>query len=189
MTTDQYIAKIQGKIKELQTNNKPFAIAVNSTMALQSHRIFIEGKNSSGSDLGNYNTTNPLYVNPKKASPKAFPVKGKPEANRNIKDRKTGWFESYASFKRTIGQKTDKVRPHLFGDLESDFRNAPVNSTASKPTKVNTNEYITVLRRTKNPKKVEGLEKKYGVFTDLTQQERAAFFRVNEFELRKFMAS
>ena len=46
MMTDEYISKLKGKLKQLEQFNKPFAIAVNSTMALQANRIFIQGKNS-----------------------------------------------------------------------------------------------------------------------------------------------
>lgn len=198
MTTDQYIAKLQGKIKELQANNKPFAIAVNSTMALQSNRIFIEGKNSSDNLLGQYNTTSPLYINPNK-SPRAGSSKpkgieglnpptgktGKTEF-KDGKKHKTTYVNNYKEYRNRIGRRIDKVDITLTSDLQFDFRNA---TRGVKPTKVNTNEYITVLKRTLNPKKVEGLEKKYGVFTNLTIKEREAFYKVNSYELRKFMAA
>lgn len=200
MTTDQYISKLQGKIKELEKQNKPFEIAVRSTMALQSNRIFIEGKNSSGSSLGQYDTTLPMYINPLKA-PRAtgkkikgieglMPPTGKngDTVFKNGEPHKTTYVKNYKDYRNRIGRRVDRVDITLSGDLQSDFRNS-VSTTKVTPTKVNTNEYITVIRRPLNTKKIEGLEKKYGVFTNLTTQEREAFYKVNEFELRKFMAS
>lgn len=197
MTTDQYIAKLQGKIKELQTNNKPFAIAVNSTMALQSHRIFIDGKKSDGSNIGQYDTKHPLYVNPTKA-PRGTgdkvkkieglnPPKGKhgDTVFKNGKKHKSTYLNNYKEFRNRMGKRIDRVDLTLTSDLQFDFRNA---KKGVKPTKINTNEYHTVLKRPLNPKKVEGLETKYGVFTMLTTGERENFYKVVDFELRKFMA-
>lgn len=222
MTTEEWIAKQRRLITELKTKNAPLELAARSTMALQAHRIFIDGENSSGGSIGQYDSEHPIYVNPEYAPRKTadkikgidglLPTRGNPSASliedtegehtfiaatahRGVKGTKAGdthrttWVKSYKEFKRRIGQKNDKVRLHLSGDFESDFRNAPVDSAAVNPKKISVNEYQTVLKRDENVDKLRGLTVRFGVFSNLTKFERSEFLRVNSFELRKLMAS
>lgn len=200
MTTEEWIAKQRRLITELKTKNAPLELAARSTMALQAHRIFIDGENSSGGSIGQYNSTDPFYIDPdyspRKSPDKAKGIEGLQRKGKtgetvfkNGRPHKTSFQKSYKDFKRNIGQKNDKVRLHLSGDFESDFRNAPVDSSAVNPKKISVNEYQTVLKRDENVDKLRGLTVRFGVFSNLTKFERSEFLRVNSFELRKLMAS
>lgn len=123
MKGSEYFKELQ-KAYTQENLNKAILSAALTVNADMSERIFVDGKASDGSDIGKYNTTEELYVNPKNA-PKKFPTKGK-EGNAKFKDgtpHKTGYFESYAEFRKKVGRKTNKVNLVLFGALQSNLSN------------------------------------------------------------------
>lgn len=130
MAASNYFKDMQKRLTEqhLQKAILASALTVNADM---SERIFVDGKAADHSQIGEYNTTDPLYVNPKMA-PKKFPTKGKPIDGKagktkfaNGEPHKTGYFDSYASFRKKVGRKTNKVNLVLFGVLQSDFSKGP----------------------------------------------------------------
>lgn len=199
MSTQEYIAKQKRIFQELKDKNKPLEIAARTSMAATAHRIFIKGENSSGGAIGQYNSSDPFYINPdyapRKTANKAKGIaglqrKGKTGESKfkNGKSHKTSYQKSYKDFKKNIGQKNDRVRPHLSGDLESDFRNAPVDSTLVKPKRINANEYQVSLTRDGNADKMAGLQKRFTKFVSPTKSERDLFTRTAQFELKKMFA-
>lgn len=87
-------------------------------------RIHEQGLAADGSDIGQYDKTTPLYVNPLN-SPKSFPVKGKTGKTKFEKTglpHRTRYFESYNEFKTYIGRnELGKVNLSLSGQLASQF--------------------------------------------------------------------
>ena len=188
MTTDQFIKKMEAKLAEITKDNKPLLIAVKTVMALQSKRIFLDGKNSENSDIGKYKGGE-IYVSPKfpkgatRSLPK-FPLKGKGGKSKfeNGNSHKTGYFESYLSFKETIGRnkRVKSVDLILTGDLSRDWANAEVVSNVV-PRKISANHYQVTLKD-KNWVKVE---ENYSKTFDLSTQEKETFLKVLNFELKK----
>jgi hypothetical protein len=145
-------------------------------------RIFTEGKNANDTDIGSYNDSNEIYVNPRN-SPRNFPATGK--TGRSIfsgggnkgKKHTTGYFESYKKFRETVGRKSDKVNLVLFGNLQSDFGKGVIN--------IDEATYASGVSREENSKKIEGFNKKYGPIFRLTPGERTNFKQVLAFEVRE----
>jgi hypothetical protein len=143
------------------------AITINADM---SERIFVNGKNSNGSQIGSYNTEGPLYVNPANA-PKKFPPKGKEGKTKfsNGKSHKTGYFESYAEYRKKVGRPVDKVNLNLFGILESDFSKGPTVSGNS----------VVITVNSSNAEKIVSQEKRFGAkIFSLTKQEKIKYRRM-----------
>lgn len=187
MTTLEYIESLKKKLKAIE-ENKPLLIAVRDVVAEQVQRIFIRGENASGSPIGAYNSTDPLYVNPKN-SPQSFSPAGKPGAERNVTNRQTRWFASYKDFRGKVGRETGRVNLSLNNDLQSDFSSQIVKgkntSAPHNPVKISNNEYHTTLKREINVKKKSGMEGKYGEIFRLTSKEKDRFRTTVEFEYNK----
>lgn len=180
MTPEQYTERLKC-IKEKLAEGIFFEKAVRDNLAQRSKRIFTDGLNSAGSQIGKYDTTKPLYVNPVSQSPKKFPTKGKTGKTKfaNGKAHKTGFFNSYASFRAEIGRESVNKNYQLFGNLKSNFENASRGEV--QPIKVNNLEYIVGLDRENSLKKA-GLEKKDGRVFPLTSGEKQSFFKVASYE-------
>ena len=116
-------------------------------------RIHERGEAADGSDIGQYNTTNPLYVNPKN-SPRGFVPVGKRGAVKFKSaglPHKTRYFDSYKDFRTEIGRPVDKVNLSLSGQLNSQF---VVIATDDG--------YGLGWNNSEMPERAEGLTKKYG---------------------------
>src|SRR5690606_31005031 len=102
----EYIASQNERFEKFQ-NGEALELAVRDTHAKQVQRIFVDGKNSSDSQIGKYNTTDPLYVNPKNA-PKNTSVRGKYGQNTfsNGNKHKTTYFGSYSEFRQSQGRES-----------------------------------------------------------------------------------
>jgi hypothetical protein len=149
-------------------------IAAIDTHVKMADRIFVKGLNADNKQIGTYNSTKELYVNPKKA-PKSFTTKGKSGKTKfeNGKNRQTGYFESYAEYRSKVGRLTDKVNLVLFGNLQSDFLRVPI--------KTGKNKFSSTVTRN-NSGKVDGAQDKYGNVFSLTKQERNNCVEVLKFE-------
>lgn len=105
-TTDQYINKLNKDIQSLFQAKKQMAEGVYESIRLMDKRIFDQGKNADGSDIGSY-SSKPLYVNPLNPNnPKKFATKGKfgQSKYKNGKPHKTAFFSSYGAYKTAIGR-------------------------------------------------------------------------------------
>lgn len=189
MTIDQFIARQRKKIEAVK--QKALRIAAYDTHRKMANRIFVDGEASNESLIGSYNTTNPLYVNPRN-SPKSFPTGGKtgnsklsntektPTGRRKKVKHKTAFFYSYRDFKRTIGQPTDRVRLNLFGRMQSDF--------ISGFRKVSTTEYVVSFKEPINLKKARGQERRFGkVIFRISAAERKAFNDTMRLEIKRIL--
>lgn len=178
MTTDEFIKKQQSKIDIIIKKNNPLLMAVRSVMALQSNRIFTKGLNKSGSPIGSY-MGGELYVSLER-SPKKFNPKGKPGSNVEKKNRKTGYFQNYLTYKQTIGKNKNiqTVDLKLSNELNRSWANGKVSNP--KATKVNVHQYNVELSEN-NINKVE----RYGVneVFGLSKSEKDAFLKVLNDEL------
>jgi hypothetical protein len=169
MTTQEYIANQHRAIQKL-ASGLPIAIAAQDTHVKMVERIFEEGKQKDGSKK-KYNSTDPLYVNPKN-SPKSFPVKGKNGKTKfeNGESHKTGYFESYKDYRAKIGRETGFVNLNLFGLLQSDFSKGVI--------KVDNLKYVSTVTNEANKGKLDKFEK----YFELTPEEKQNFKEVAEFE-------
>jgi len=168
ITLRELIETMGDNIEKIESG-KSLGIAVVSVTAEMGTRIFAKGLDSNADKIGNYNSTNPIYVNPNK-SPKKFATKGKTGETtfENGKKHKTGFFKSYKDFRGAIGRENSFVNIDLSGDLKSDF-----NSSVQR---VSNTKYEQVLKR--NGGKSLGLEKKYGDIFALTTEENLQFLEI-----------
>lgn len=194
MTTEEYIEKQRRAFTKIIEKDIPLQRAVKDTLAKQVTRIFVEGKNSSNSNIGQYDTERALYVDPNKAPRKTGdklkgieglePTVGKHGDHEfaDGKPHKTTYVHNYKDFRNRIGRRIDKVDLFLSGDLKSDMSNSKTGVT---PVQINTHEYVTGLKRESNVKKLSGLEKKYGDISALTTEEKKNFkdIATKEFQL------
>lgn len=181
MTVKEYNANLDKFLINIEKLNVPLGKAVQSSVQQIGNRIFDEGKKSDSSDIGQYNTTDPLYVNPKLAPNGGAikPTKGKGGEHlfKNGKEHKTTYIESYKAYQGLMGKKNDKVYLKNTNSLQSDFRKG---NTA---TKINANKYTIQLDRKENEGKIDGLNEKYGMITDPMSKEVADFERNVNLEL------
>lgn len=203
MTEEEIIAKQKKMFQDIIEKDIPLQRAVRDTLQKQVTRIFIDGKNSAGGNIGQYDTTRSLYVNPDLAPSKFKPQgknedkplttkvqrknkKGKVVTSRvsiksDFTERKTKFFPHYKAFREEVNRPTDKVNLDLTSDLRFDFS----NSTGSvNPVQVNTHEYQVGFKRPHNAKKAEGHEDKYGKVYHNTDAEVQNFFTVSAKEFK-----
>jgi len=189
MSPSQLADQLRAKIDDLKRNNRPLKLATASAVAEMSERIFTRGENVAGQTF-QYNSTNPIYVDPKD-SPKKFPTKGKNGKTTfaNGESHKTGYFDSYKSYKKAIGQKTDHVHFALHNDLKFDFENTRSEGDKPSAIRMSVNEYQVKLERPLNAEVAEGLEagtnKKvgYGPIFRMSQKEITMYYDILEKEL------
>lgn len=178
MTTDQYIAKTRQKIAILK-QGKIISIAAQDTHVMMAERIFDKHHNAQDEKIGSYNSSNEIYINPKN-SPKGFPKKGKDGKSKfkNGEEHKTGYFESYKTFREKMGRQTNEVDLKLFGRLQSDFTKG-----------VQKKDNITYISGVNHDSeaKIEGITEKYGNVFRLTPKERTNFKQVLAFESFKIL--
>lgn len=166
----EYIASQKERFERLE-NGEALEIAVRDTHAKQVQRIFVDGKNSDDSQIGKYNTTDPLYVNPKNA-PKNTPTKGKTgkDTFANGQKHKTTYFESYSDFRASQGRESGNVNLNLFGNLRSAFSNGLF--------KVSEREWVVAIPGGEYDK-LDGNEKRFGSkISALTKEEHNNFIKV-----------
>jgi hypothetical protein len=187
MTVEEYNMKLKAFVQGLEKFNRPFEVAVQSTTQLIGNRIFSKGEKSDGSNIGQYDTKSPLYVNPDKVpSAKGLrPTKGKTGEHKfkNGKEHKTTYVNNYKELRNRIGRRIDKVNLILSGDLQSDWRNANTLSQKATAIKISTNEFVISLRRDINQKKMEGFNNKYGTISNTSKKERDNLYKVAQKEL------
>lgn len=190
MTPAEYAAELELKIAELQGLNRPFRLAVYSTVGKMSRRIFVDGQNDQGQTF-QYNSTDPIYVSDARQK-KVLTGKGKDGSDTFKSGKKKGqkhkstYFDSYKAFREQLGLKSDKVVWILNDDLKSDYLNAKDVQNAS-PIEVSANEYRQVIR-SENIEKYAGLSKRYGSFLNLSSSEIKYFYDINEKELALFLS-
>lgn len=202
MTIEEFIIKTNKLKEQILADDEPLKLAAYSVLAIQSERIFTKGQNSDGA-THQYNSTDPLYVNPKDSPGKKFKPRGKPKKEgqkgatkittkikfggrgfssgksskvESERERKTKWFPSYKAYREEIGFKTNFVNLQLSGELKSDFENP--QGKEPTPTQVDVHEYIIKLNKDLSTKKVEKFNDKYGNVFGLSKFEIEEFYRI-----------
>ena len=172
MTIKQFIEKQNKRLKEIE-KGKAFGEAVANSHAKQVPRIFEQGIKSDGSKIGQYDSTDPLYVNPKTA-PKSFATKGKTgkSAFKNGKKHKTGYFTSYKAFRAKQGRETSFVNLRLFGRLQQDY--------SAGLRRVSPLKWVAEVKTNESADKIEGNKKRFGLTFALTKKEKTAFIKDQE---------
>lgn len=187
LTLEQHFRKMRKQAQELKRKNVPLEIAARTTHALITNRIFHEGKNSSGSRIGSYNTTTELWASDENLR-RAGTHRGK-----TGNPTKTSYYKSYKDLKRQQGFNANVVNLRMKNELQSDFANARIAEGSDSPPKPNTikvnpNEYRIVLRKQINVEKKAGLEQKYGAIFNHTKAERKQFYKVVQKELIRWLS-
>lgn len=152
MTIDEYISKLNKQADEI-SSGKPLFLAVSSTVAEMSKRIFTQGKDSNDNEIGKYNTTEPLYVDPLLSPGKKFKTVGKTGKSKFAstgEPHKTGYFKSYKDYRDKIGFKTAFVNLTMSTELKKNFDAGVV--------RVSNDEYVLKVTKAINVDKVEGNE-------------------------------
>lgn len=178
LTIEQYIADLRRQSKELRDSKAPF-IAAYTAHADMVERIFTNGTASNGSKIGNYNSSDPLYISPAD-SPVRVQTKGKTGKTsfKNGKPHKTGYFPSYKAYRASIGRQTNSVNLDLSGRLKQEFENSL--------RRVSNFSFEAVLRTDESTDKALGNQDRFrkAIFAS-TEKERDTFRDVLGFELRK----
>lgn len=164
ITPEEFMQRYDSFVQDLVERDLPLARGAQSSHAEQVTRIFVDGKDSNGNQIGTYNDTTPIYANPNTTPGRKFKPQGKVsnfsaikkgsgtgDTFKNGKPRKTKYFPSYKSLKQVIGQESNFVTLEFTGDLKSDFSNR------GNVVKVNTHEYVSGVREL-NALKIEGQE-------------------------------
>jgi len=178
MTANEWIKANEARLEAILTEGKPMELAVRSVMALQSRRIFQDGKNTAGTGIGQYNTTRELWAYDER-SPKKVTGKGK-----TGKDIKGGYYESYKKYREQQGREDGFVNLRLTNELQNDFNNAETGNPP-QPDKVSSTEYVIRLKKDINQKKREGIEAKYGEVFLASAEEIKRFNEILQLELFK----
>lgn len=179
MSIDEYINKLRTASQEIDMG-KPLLLASTSATKEMVTRIFKLGQNETGKTF-QYNSTDPLYVNPKTSPGKDFPPIGKTgwdtfkSGKKKGEKHVTGWFKSYKNYRETIGRFTDKVYWNLSGELNS--------AVANGLRRVNNNEYVLQISRDIDVKKRSGIDEKYNNVFGINKDEEATFQRVYRDEI------
>lgn len=175
MTTDEYIQSLRAKVAEIESGKALFLASSTATKDMVK-RVFTDGLNSENENIGQYNSTDPVYINPIN-SPKKFPTVGK--TGKSVftstgERHKTGWFESYKAFRGKIGRETSKVNLQLTGELKSDIENGLQ--------RISNTEYVLKLKRQIDADKIAGQQKRFGLIFHFTKEERQKFLDTFSFE-------
>lgn len=176
-----YIRDLEKQSRELKDSKATF-IAASTAHADMVERIFTDGKATSGAAIGQYDTQNELYIDPKK-SPVNVATKGKTGERtfKNGKPHKTGYFASYKAYRAAIGRPTATVNLDLFGRLKQEFENSL--------TRITNNSFEARLRTSEGEEKATGNQRRFGkIIFGASQAERDAFTRAFTFEIRKIYA-
>lgn len=125
LSIQQYFDNLRAVGQTLAEEEMPLEIAARDTVAMMFSRIFVNGKDAKGANIGKYNTTKPLYANPK-LLPRSVPAKGKHGA-----DNKTAYFENYKALREAMGVQTKYVDLNFSGRLAFNFVNSSVSASSN----------------------------------------------------------
>lgn len=186
ITLDQHIANVRANIKKLIEDEKPLFIAAQTALSDLSERVFTNGKTINGGSY-QYNSTSPLYANPKKTFGTASNLNpptgktGKTVFASTGDPHKTTWVESYKALRGIVDRETAFVNLVAVGDLKSDIENRTSGDVT--PHKVS-DGYIV---KAADVKKIEGLRSKYPGLLQFSEEEKKTFFKTFDFEFKKII--
>lgn len=165
--------------EKLKAHEHALYMAASTTHATQLDRIFVEGKNSEGGQIGTYNSTKGMYANnddsPKKITPRG---KNGERVFMNGKPHVSTYYNSYEDYKAEQGRESNFVNLHLTGQLQSDYR--------AGFRQVSPAEYIAGVNNRLSADKIKGNEERYGKIFHLTKEERRLFDNTYQYELDNY---
>lgn len=128
---DKVINDVSDKIGHIPLSEITIQVA-DYLKASNIERIHEEGKAVNGSNIGRYDTTRELYINPKKAVRNIGQPKGKNGQTKfkNGKPHKTVYNRNYKDYRNKAGRRIDKVDLNLTGKLQSEFNFVAVKNKA-----------------------------------------------------------
>ena len=191
MTIEEFQLKLKQALAEIQANDVPLRLASYGSVAQVAKRVFTDGGNSNGSQIGQYKSDGGIYINPKKAfgGSKLGTPRGKNGDTKfkNGRPHATVYLDSYKEYKSILGKPSGGayVNLELSGDLKSDFE----NGTVPTPQQKGPHEYFVSLKRQVNKNKLSGLEQKYGKIFALTNQEVEEFIKDIKFEFARIFGN
>lgn len=186
ITLDQHIANVRANIKRLIEDERPLFIAAQTALSDLSERVFTNGKTINGGSY-QYNSTSPLYANPKKTFGAASNLNpptgktGKTVFTSTGDPHKTTWVESYKALRGIVDRETAFVNLVAVGDLKSDIENRTSGDVT--PHKVS-DGYIV---KAADVKKIEGLQSKYPGLLQFSEEEKKTFYKTFDFEFKKII--
>ena len=191
MSIEELNLKLRQALAEIEANDVPLKVAAYSSVAAVSKRIFTDGGNANGGQIGQYKSDGGIYINPKKAfgGSKLGTPRGK-TGETKFKDGRlhvTVYLDSYKDYKAALGKPSGGayVNLELSGDLKSDFENGKVPT----PQERGPHEYFIGLKRPINQDKVAGLQQKYGKVFALTDAEVQEFIEDVKFEFARIFGN
>lgn len=178
--------KIEEKTKELTSKgvDSIMRTVATSMLGVMKQRVFEQGKDSENSSIGEYNKTNPLYVNPNVA-PRSFATKGKNGETKFKTGQKKGqqhltrYFDSYNDYKTFIGRnQLGTVNLSLSGQMSNQFVVIAIGDSKYGLGWLNEEMF----------NRAEWFEKKYGKkIWDLTDNELKLVNEIVKEELPKYL--
>lgn len=207
MSPAEYIKREKKFYQDVFLKDKAFQIAVYNVVAEQIKRIFEKGLNSNNSQIGEYNSTNDLYVYSKnfKGGGKLKPNRGKPStlwmnptneypqgeryftgktihrAGKGAKvgdEHRTKWVKSYKDLRNKLGREVNFVNLKMNNDMFLDFTRGLK--------KISPIQFVLSWSRKLNAEKAEGLESKYkGKIFRTTKEEKKLFLKSLDFNIKK----
>lgn len=188
LTIKEYFNKLRAVGQTLAEKDMPLEIAARDTVAEMFNRVFVNGKDSQGGNIGKYNVTKSLYVDPK-LLPRSVPAKGKHGA-----DNKTAYFANYKALRDAMGVQTSYVDLNFSGRLAFNFVNSsvststntlksrPVNAGEIRLEKIDKVRFVIRLNK-ENMGKARGNEVRFSTkIFSISKAEKENFKRVLKFE-------
>lgn len=180
LTIHQYIAKLEKQKRALGQTKATFT-AASTAHADMVERIFTDGNASNGGKIGQYDNSDPIYVNPDD-SPRGVTPKGKNGQStfKNGKPHKTSYFGSYKAFRQAVSRPTSYVNLDLFGRLKQEFENSI--------SRISDTSFEARIRTSENQDKAIGNQRRFGkVIFGAAEAERDTFRDVLRFEINRII--
>lgn len=170
MTIDELLAKQLEVIDSFKSNFEPLYLAVANIREEMTFRIFGSGrgsgKNAAGSDLSSVAySTDEIWIDPR-ASPRKVSGRNIGKRGSEIKSYYYPQGQGYNTFKADIDRGQLRLSNNLFSAFSNEAGNNPIYKQGE-------NAAITIDESEDG--KIQGLEKKYGVIFEMTQEEEDAF--------------
>lgn len=178
MTTKEFKKLLDRQLDEINKANI-FFLTISESHARQVKRIFVEGQNEMDTDIGQYNSTAPIYISPIQSPIKISP-KGKSGSSvfKNGKAHKSAYFDSYKAFRSAIGRQVSKVNLRLSEALKIDFQTSLQRSGE---------DYISGIKNDTNVGKAEGAIDRYGDIFHYTISEKKYYYSELKKDLLNFL--
>jgi chromatin segregation and condensation protein Rec8/ScpA/Scc1 (kleisin family) len=179
MTIDEYIAKLETRVNELNEAAVVFPVAA-KVVEMQTERIFGRGENANGSQFGVYSTKPEYYTKKQFKNTAAFKGIGK-TGETKFKDgtpHVSMYLPSgYKQLKQVQSYESGFVNLTYSADLRQDFATSLTQQGST---------YVSKLKHT-SVGKLKGLEDKYGRIFAFSKDEIEVFRTGVQASLMKFL--